>query len=172
MFININGITKEVHFVEEGKSYTRFQVGKANIKINSAGKPFVWIHDKKFPEFRRHIPLIMSFVTEYKRLVSEPGTAAPISIVGATPDAKYRYKKSEGQGNYVSSVPLWITELKEWKVCSGPFRTYKRRVRLPEEHQKQVELYLPFCCACEFRADCKQPCVTPEICCTEELHVG
>lgn len=172
MLITINGISRDVHFVEEGKSYTRFTVGKANVKINSKGQPFVWIRDKKFPEFKRYIPLIISFVTEYKRLVSEPSSPAPLSIVGATPDAKYQYRKADPQKNYVSSVPQWITELKEWKVCSGPFRTYKRRVRLPEEHRKQVEMYLPFCCACEFRADCKQPCVSPEVCSTEELFVG
>lgn len=172
MQITIKGYTKEVNLIEQGKSYTHFKVGKAHIKINLEGKPYIWIRGKKYPEFVHHIPLIMEFVYEYKRLVSQPSAPAPLSIVDATPDAKYRYKRAVGSKNYVSSVPKWITDLKEWKVCSGPFRTYRRRVRLPQEYRAQVEMYLPFCCACEFRADCEQPCVSPEICSQEELNVG
>lgn len=173
LMITVQGYTKAVELVEETKSSVRFRVGLANVRVSKTGsKPYIWIPGKRYPEFKHYIPMIMEYVFEYKRLVSEPGNPAPISITDATPDAKYRYQKASPRENYVSSVPKWITEIKEWKVCSGPYRTYSRRVRVPEEYAETVEKYLPFCCQCQYRSDCDQPCLSPLVSIQEELFVG
>lgn len=173
MFITIRGIEKHVQMINDSGDTWTYSVGKAKAtKSKTQTVPFVRIPGKTFPQFKKYVPLIHEFVLEYKRLVAIPSTPAPLSIVGETPDSVYRYQKQDPKKNYVSSVPKWITEMKEWKVCSGPHRTYKRRVRLPLESKELAEKYLPFCCSCHYRVDCNQACAAPETFSEVELIIS
>lgn len=173
MKILLNGIERDVTVKAEGNGLWKCTVGKALIYWRAGyTTPYVLIKGQTLEVVNQHKPTIVKFLKEYKRLVSQPKAQPVMAYVGDETDLEYASKARHHDPEYVSGCPLWLTNLKEWKLCKGPKYTYMRRVRLPKEHKSLADTYTPHCCVCPMRADCDQPCTSPEFYKTQELLPG
>lgn len=173
MKVTVRGIEREVTVRRENEEVFRCHVGKAlvfwSVKYQ---QPYVMIKGSPLDVIMKWRPMIVEYLKEYKRLVSKPKSTPPIAIEGDESDYVYQQKMRHHDPEYVSGCPLWLTQLKEWKLCQGKKHTYMRRVRLPVEHKDLAVKYLPHCCNCQERVGCIQPCLNPEFMCKQEILAG
>jgi hypothetical protein len=165
MLVIVNGYQRDVEVFKEWRTgLWKCKVGKALVywRIGKE-KPYVKIPGKSFYAFKDSIPLIIEFLKEYKRMVTIHKETPVLSFEGETGESEYKEQHKENDPDYVSGVPLWLKEVKIWQTCSGKYRSYKRRVRVPLNYKSIAEHYLPYCCNCVHRVECANRCLTPEL---------
>ena len=173
MLVNLRGIEREVSVKKERGTWV-CRVGKAKVYWNSKyDEPYVLINGVSYDEVKKHKPLIIEFLKEYKRLVTLPKEVPAMAYEGeGQTNTAYKYQPIIADKDYVSSVPKWIREIKIKQVCSGPKRTFVRGIRVPQEYKQIVEQYMPYCCNCCHRVECDAACLTPVENSAEEMLDG
>jgi hypothetical protein len=173
MVVTLNGKSTEIFVKKQGNVWV-CRVGKAKVYWNKKyTEPYVILPGKTYAEIKKMKPLIITYLREYKRIVTELKKLPPLSFEGeGKTDTEYKYQPEKHVEGYVSAVPKWLTDVKIKQVCSGPKRTFTRGIRIPQEYKDMAKKYMTYCCNCPHRVECEIPCLTPDINSRQDILEG
>ena len=165
MRVQVNNVEKEVTMHKKENVWV-CRVGNTRVYWDeNYPTPYIIMPGKNMAEVNQYRPYIVAYLREYTRIMSIQKNIPMLSYEGEALTSRgstHTGTRQEPLDN-VSGIPKWLRERKIKQLCSGPKRTYERRVKIPQEDKVLAKKYIAYCCNCVHRVECDAPCNHPEI---------